>query len=213
MSEKRTDADKITLGSGKIYAVAFDGTPDIEKIKSICIAANELGYIKGGATVEYKGTFYDVTDDFGRVAKEVLTDEEATMKLGLITFNGSVLADLVSTAKVEESNGIRTVDIGGADNYQDKSKLIVFHHEDKTDGDIWVALYGANTAGVSLAFAKDKESTIEPEIKAKPMDSTGLLIRYFEEIGETSNDNAETEEEPEEPSNNENEGTEEITNG
>lgn len=193
---KRQNNDTIVLGSGKIYFGAYDGTkPSVDAVKALCTAENELGAVKGGATLEYKETHYQAKDDSGRYEKDILTEDEASLKCGLITFSGDLFKKIVSTAKSTEENGYRITDIGGTENYADKSCILVFHHEDKQDGDIFVAIRGVNQAGFSLAFAKDKESTVEPEFKCKPMGNDGVLIRYIEEIAPVS-ETVDTSDEP-----------------
>lgn len=41
---------------------------------------------------------------------------------------------------------------------------------------------GRNEAGFSFTFAKDAESTIEPQFKAHPMDKDGTLLIFDEDI-------------------------------
>ena len=59
--------------------------------------------------------------------------------------------------------------------------MLHFVHEDAADGDIRVTIVGKNEAGFTLAFAKDKETVVDAEFKAKPHDSEGTLIVYEEE--------------------------------
>ena len=106
-------------------------------------------------------------------------------KRQLITFNGATLAKLADRCKVTEAAGKRTVHIGGAGNAQGKEWVVCFHHHDAIDGDIWVMVRGANQAGLTLAFAVDAGSKLEPEIKALPSDDNGTLITYIEEIATT----------------------------
>ena len=180
---KRTDPDKITLGSGKAYIMEYSGTmPDVT---AICKEENLLGKIQGGAELSYSTETHEERDDLGTVAKVVITSEEAILKLGLITFNGATLAKLADRCKVTEASGKRTIHIGGAGNAQGKEWVVCFHHHDPVDGDIWVMVRGANQAGLTLAFAVDAGSKLEPEIKALPCDDNGTLITYIEEIGTT----------------------------
>ena len=44
---------------------------------------------------------------------------------------------------------------------------------------------GVNQGGISMAFAKDKETVVDAEFKAMPMDSEGTLVEYVEQIGQT----------------------------
>lgn len=177
---KRTNPDKITLGSGKAYILEYTG--EMPETSEICKPENILGKIQGGAQLTYTTETHPERDDLGTVEKVVITAEEALLKLGLITFNGNTLAKLADRCKVTEANGIRTVRIGGAGNAQGKEWVVCFHHEDKVDGDCWVRVRGANQAGLALAFAVDAGSKLEPEIKALPCDDNGTLIIYDEEI-------------------------------
>lgn len=172
--------DKIVLGSGDVYFKEFEG--EIPENAVLETVENKLGYIQGGATLEYKPTYYTVKDDSGVIQKTIITEEEATMKTGILTFNGGTLAVLCETGRVTESEGIRTVKIGGLKNANGKKYVIHFHHKDKVDGDIRVTIVGKNESGFSLAFAKDKETVIDAEFKCQPQDNEGTLIKYQEDI-------------------------------
>lgn len=175
-----TEGEKIVLGSGKLYIDEFSGT--IPENSVIETENNLLGHIQGGATLEYKPSFYSAKDDLGLVQKTILTEEEVGFKSGIMTWNGKTLTKLCSTARVTEAGGKRIVKIGGITNYNGKDYVIRFVHEDKQDGDIRVTIVGKNEAGFSLAFAKDKETIIDAEFKAKPHDKEGTKILYEEEI-------------------------------
>lgn len=184
---KRTNKDTIILGSGKSYIAEFDVTKGLPSPEEICIPENELGKTKGGAALLYSTEEHKETDDLGTVAKTVIIAEEASLKLGLITFNGKTLAKLIDRCKVTEADGKRTVKIGGAGNAQGKDWVVCFFHEDKKDGNIWVLVRGSNKAGLELTFATDGGSKIEPEFAALPQDDNGTLITYIEEIDATQN--------------------------
>ena len=176
----RTDPNKITLGSGKAYIMEYTG--DMPEVTAVCVDDNILGKIQGGAELTYTAETHEEKDDLGTVAKVVVTAEEAILKLGLITFNGDTLAKLADRCKVTTAAGKRTLHIGGAGNAQGKEWVVCFHHEDKVDGDIWVMVRGANQAGLTLTFAVDAGTKIEPEFKALPCDDNGTLITYIEEL-------------------------------
>lgn len=184
MSEKRNANDTITLGSGDLMIKEYSGT--IPAYTDFDVETDLLGRIQGGATIEYKGTWYDAKDDSGKAVKTIITDEEATLKSGIITWNGNTFKSLCSTARVTESEGIRTVKIGGVGNNDGKSYALCFHHTDKIDGDVWILIRGVNQAGFSLAFAKDKETVIDAEFKCLPQDDEGTLIQYVEEMTATA---------------------------
>ena len=182
--KKRTDADSIFLGSGNLMVKEY--TDVMPEYTAFDDEEDLLGRISGGATLEYKGEWYEAKDDTGKVVKTIITEEEATLKSGVITWNGNTLTKLCSTARVTEKDGIRTVKIGGVGNHNGKSYALCFHHIDKADGDCWIVVRAVNQGGFSLAFVKDKETVIDAEFKCLPQDNEGTLIQYIEEIQKTA---------------------------
>ena len=176
---KRTE-DTIYLGSGTPYIMEFSG--ELPTIDVICVEKNRLGYSKGGAAVTYTEETYEEKDDLGYKSKIITINEEARLKLGLLAFNGKKLQYLADRCSVTEAGGKRTILLGGAGNAQGKNWVVCFHHEDKQDGDLWAMLVGRNTAGISLTFAKDNGTKVEPEFKALPQDDKGTLLHIVEEI-------------------------------
>ena len=176
----KRDKDTVTLGSGKIYLQTF--SESMPTVDTLCVESNLLGYIKGGASLEYTQETYEEKDDLGYVSKIITTNEEAVLKCGLLTWNGATLKKLLDRCSSSEASGKRTTKIGGAGNAQGGYYAICFHHEDKTDGDLWILIKGRNTAGATLTFATDAGTTVEPEFKALPHDSDGTLVELIEEI-------------------------------
>lgn len=176
----KRDKNVITLGSGKIYLQAF--SEEMPTVDAICVEGNLLGHIKGGAALEYTEETYEEKDDLGLVSKIITTNEEALLKCGLLTWNGETLTKLIDRCKSTTESGKRVTKIGGAGNTQGGYYAICFHHEDKTDGNLWVLIKGRNTAGATLTFATDAGTVVEPEFKAMPHDDDGTLIELIEEI-------------------------------
>ncbi len=176
----KRDKDTVTLGSGKIYLQTF--SESMPTVDTLCVESNLLGYIKGGASLEYTQETYEEKDDLGYVSKIITTNEEAVLKCGLLTWNGATLKKLLDRCSSTEASGKRTTKIGGAGNEQGGYYAICFHHEDKTDGDLWILIKGRNTTGATLTFATDAGTTVEPEFKALPHDSDGTLVELIEEI-------------------------------
>lgn len=180
MSKQKRDAEVITLGSGDLMIKEYTDTmPSYTEFKA---ETDILGRIEGGATLEYSGEWYTAKDDTGKAVKTIVTEEEATLKSGIITWNGKTLEKLCSTARVTEEGGIRTVKIGGTANNNGKSYALCFHHTDKVDGDIWLVVRAVNQGGFSLAFVKDEETVIDAEFTCLPQDNEGTLIQYIEEM-------------------------------
>lgn len=186
---KRTK-ETITLGSGKIYLAIF--ASEMPTVESICIDTNLLGYIKGGASLEYTEEVAEEKDDLGYVSKVITTSEEAILKCGLLTWNGDTLKKLIDRCNTTTANGVRTTKIGGQGNAQGSYYAICFKHEDTKDGNVWVLIKGRNTAGVSLTFAADAGTVIEPEFKALPHDENGTLIEIIEEVSASSSSSSST---------------------
>lgn len=184
MQTKKRDAEIITLGSGDLMIKEYEGA--LPEYTDFNIETDLLGRIQGGATLEYKGTWYEAKDDTGKAVKTIITDEEAVLKSGVITWNGKTLIKLCATGRVTEAAGIRTVKIGGVGNQDNKSYALCFHHTDKVDGDVWIVIRAVNQGGLSIAFVKDKETVINAEFKCLPQDDEGTLIQYVEEIQKTA---------------------------
>ena len=177
---KRTQ-ENITLGSGKAYIMEYDGT--MPEVSAICVEENLLGHIQGGAELSYTSEPHEEKDDLGLVSKVVVTNEEAILKLGLLTWNGNTLAKLADRCKVTEAAGKRTIHIGGSGNAQGKEWAVCFHHADPKDGDIWILIRGTNSAGLTLTYATDAATKLEPEFKAMAQDDNGTLVTLIEETG------------------------------
>lgn len=177
-----TTTEKIVLGSGKLYVTEFSGT--IPENSVLEMEENRLGHIKGGASIEYTPTYYEVKDDLGQVSKKIITDEQAVFKSGILTWNLEKLNKLCNTGRITEDtvNKIRTLKIGGIGNYDGKKYVIHFLHEDPEDGDLRVTIVGSNEAGFTIAFAKDAETVVNAEFKAQPADDDGTLIILQEDI-------------------------------
>ena len=180
------ETERIILGSGNVHMKLFDG--NLPSVDEICTDENQISYIQGGATIEYKPSYYTAKDDTRKIQKTVITDEEATMKSGLMTFCGNTLEKICDTARVSYAEKTSTkkkrriVKVGSGSNQGRKKYVICFHHEDPVDGDIWVMIVGNNQAGFSLAFANDKETVVDAEFTALPQDKEGTLIHYEEEV-------------------------------
>jgi uncharacterized protein YjdB len=173
--------ERIVLGSGKLYhAVYADEIPEDSVIEQ---DVNLLGLIQGGATIRYTPTYYTAKDDYGLVQKKILTDEEAVLVSGIMTFDVDVLKALIQTGTIDDTDPKeRKIKIGGMGNFIDQKYVLHFVHEDAIDGDIRVTIVGSNESGFELAFAKDRETVINAEFKAAPHDTDGTLIIYREEV-------------------------------
>lgn len=175
-----TAEEKIVLGSGNVYIAEFSGTVPADG--TIETEDNRLGKITGGASLEYKPSFYTAEDDLGTVMKTIITKEDVTFKSGLMTWCGKTLTKLCATARVTEAAGKRTVKIGGIAMNDAKKYVIRFVHDDPVEGKVRVTIVGNNQAGFTLAFLKDKETVVDATFTAHPLDSEGTKVIYEEQI-------------------------------
>lgn len=180
-----TQNEPIVLGSGTAYLAEVKTISDLSDfdalIEAVCVDTNKLGSTKNGATLTYTSTNYTASSDLGDVKKTVLQAEAATLALGVITVGPKMLSYVIETASTRRTDkGIKVLSIGGVGNADGKEYVIVFHHEDKLDGDIYVAICGKNTAELSLAFSQENETIVNPTFTANPkkIDSReGVLIQ------------------------------------
>lgn len=139
--------EEIILGSGDLYYTEFDGAT-VPEDSTLEVEEKRAGHIKGGASIEYKPSFYEASDDFKRVTKSILTEEVATMKLGLITWAENVLEALISTARKSTTAGKVTYKIGGIKNANGKKYLWRFVHTKDDGKKIRITVTGKNQGGV-----------------------------------------------------------------
>lgn len=176
MSQKKDK--QIIAGSGEIYIMEWaDSIPEDSEIEK---PENQFGYTKGGATITYSLTSETVQDDMGHEMKVIYTEDTATFSFGWFSWNGKSLKKLCPTCRVTESDGKRTVKIGGIQNDDGINYLVRFVHKDKVKGDVRITIVGKNTADLSMTFAPDDGTKLEPEFTATPMDDEGTKIMYDE---------------------------------
>lgn len=178
--------DTIRLGSGEVYLVEFSGEIPADAVLET--AENRLGAISGGATLTYTAETVEAIDDRGFPAKEIITKESALFRFGLLTWNGKTLDRLCATASMTEAGTERTVRIGGRGRQNGKKYVLRFLHRDAVQGDVRITVVGSNRAGFSLAFAKGKETVLNPEFRAYPADEDGTLIIYRETFRDSDPD-------------------------
>lgn len=173
--------EQVILGSGDLYIVAFADTLPADDV--IEVAANQVGHIQGGASLEYKPNEYEVSSDTGEVLKRFVISEEITFKSGVLTWNLETLSKLMANCSFtdDDENGKRTVKIGGKGARQMSEYVVHFVHTEADGNKFKVTLVGTASNGFSLAFAPDKESVIDAEFKAKGHDADGTQVILTEE--------------------------------
>lgn len=178
------DKKSVPLGSGRCYVAELtEGmTLQAAELVALCVDENLLGETKNGATLSYTANIHKEQDDHGILIRVITTEEEAKLKLGVFSWCPDTLTLLASTARKVKEGDYDVLKIGGLNNDNGKSYVVVFKHIDPKLGDLYVAIVGSNTAGLSLAFARDNTTKLEPEFTALPSDEEGTLIKMFEAL-------------------------------
>lgn len=155
------DKNEIMLGSGEIYMMEFTGEkiPDHATLEA---DDNNVGYCNSGFKIDYKPKKYDVKNQYGRVVKSFITDEQISVKTGIITWDLDKLA-LLSTAKITEDTEkkIKKLTFGGGGSL--KTVLLRFVH-DENGKKLRFTMVGQGGNGFGLDFG-DKETTINAELQ------------------------------------------------
>lgn len=175
-----TNPKRIPLGSGKLYSAEYTGNtvPADEEIET---AANQLGYITGGASIEYKAEYVEIKDDYEEINEVLLKDDSATFKADILTHLGYNFEAICNTANIiAGDNGEITVKIGGAGNFEFEKRVFRFVHDDAKNGDVRITIVGYNSNGFTLSYKKAEAGAVGLEIKALAADSSGTKIIYKE---------------------------------
>lgn len=185
------DTETFILGSGELYIADFNyeagKNPVIPADSTIEVAANKIGHIKGGASLEYTPTLYQVKDDFDMVLDTFITEEEVKFTSGILTWNMEVLKKIVAAAEVTTTSNLTTIKIGGRGKRGVKAKLIRFVHTIKKTGKkLRVTIVGTPSEGFSLSFQPKEEQTIDAVFLAMPHDNEGTLVRIDKEMDDVS---------------------------
>ena len=184
MAATPVEGEKIVIGSGKLYIEEYTGEIPTDEVLEV--ETNLAGLVSGGAEIVYKPKFYEAVDDLALKSKTILTEEVVSLKSGLFTWCGKSLVKISATARTTEASGKRTVKIGGLSNQDGKLYVVRFVHEDQQDGNLRVTIVGNNQSGFSFKFAADKETILEVEFIASPMDDEGTKVIYEEDIPTTA---------------------------
>lgn len=177
-------ANRIALGSGHIYCVEVTDSVKLTSTMTLAqvltfidthaVAANILGRIKGGATLNNNEAKYTEKDDLDEVSKTITTETNVSLTTPMITFDLTMISKLAATAAYStDGAGNEMVAIGGPKNDNGKKYILIFVHHDEADGDICVLIQGKNTAEIAIAFTKDAGSITSPTFTGEPFDEGG----------------------------------------
>lgn len=176
------ETQKVVLGAGKWYVAAW--TSGVIDFDTLCVDDNLMGYTSGGATITYTPETYTIEDDIGMVKRTFQTKGSAEMKTGLLTWNVKSMAALLSTGTLTEkaatssANGENKLELHGGKETLKQFCVAFVYEDDSTGLKTYFGMISSNTAALSLAFTKDKETTIDMTFtgESNGVDDTVLTI-------------------------------------
>lgn len=171
--------NEIILGAGEVYMYAL--TPsDVTLPTDVVIetVANNVGHCSGGFSIQYKPTKYDVKNQYGKVVKSFITEENVSCKTGILSWRLENLK-LLSTGTVTSTSGKKTFTIGGGTGAL--SEVLVRFVHTKADGKkLRFTMVGQGGNGFALDFTTT-ELTVDAELNAIAR-YTGILCTLEEEV-------------------------------
>ena len=179
MSQIRGNGEQVILGAGDWYVQEWaSGAVDLA---ALCVQSNLIGNTSGGATLEYTIDTYTVEDDMGRVRRTFKTKGNATLKTDLLTFDVAALSQLMSMGEISSSGGKTILKLkGGKESL--KKFCVGFVYQDESTGEIIrVGMVATNTAGITLAFTKDKETVVDVTFTAESNGVDDVIVVIEEE--------------------------------
>ncbi|MCH1962809.1 hypothetical protein MCG45_07950 [Clostridium perfringens] len=155
--------ENVLLGAGEVYMYEFTGKA-IPEHSEIETEAHNVGYCSGGFKFEYKPKKYEVKNQYGKIVKTAIIQEEITCKTGILTWNLDKLA-LLSTAEIKADKQKKTRTLTFGQGGALKNVLIRFVHVKDNGKKIRFTMVGQGGNGFALDFG-EKEVTIDSEIQA-----------------------------------------------
>ncbi len=184
------ETQKVVLGAGKWYVMPWES--GVVDYKTLCVEDNLMGYTSGGATVTYTPETYTIEDDIGMVKKTFMTKGAAEMKTGLLTWNVKTMSALLSTGSFTETaatssnKGENKLELGGGKASLRKLAVCFVYEDDETGLKTYVFEVATNTAALSLAFAKDKETVIDMTFTGESNGVDDTVLTIVEETAQSA---------------------------
>ena len=178
------NTEQVIMGAGKWYLKPYTPGEDLD-LSTVAVEENLLGYTQGGATIEYTPTTYTIEDDIGMVKRTFMTTAAASMKTGLLTFDVQSMAALLSVGQLtQDTEGNKNILKLGGGRAELKRFMVVFEYEkDKENGlYIRIGMIASNTAAMSFAFTKDKETVPEISFEGNTSGKDDTILVFEEDV-------------------------------
>lgn len=171
MANTEIKEENVLLGSGKLYIAELSNGEMPTLATVINTEGNCVGDIQGGAELTYKPTIKRVFNDEKIVRKVFITDEETTLKSGVLTWALKNMERITVGATYDSSS--KKITIGGKKSV--KQYAIVFVSNEQDFGYVAVMLKGCNTSGWTLKFDPENETIVDTIFEADKQ-SGGVLV-------------------------------------
>ncbi len=184
------ETQKVVLGAGKWYVTPW--TKGVIDFKTLCVDDNLIGYTSGGATVTYTPETYTIEDDLGMVKRTFQTKGSAEMKTGLLTWNVKSVSELLSSGKLTEkaattsANGEYKLELSGGKESLKQFCVAFVYEDDSTGLKMYFGMVSSNTSAISMAFAKDKETTLDLTFTGESNGVDDTILTIVEETAKTA---------------------------
>ncbi|MCQ2330398.1 MAG: hypothetical protein MJZ55_00240 [Paludibacteraceae bacterium] len=171
----------LQLGSGRIYVKKVTDETKIPSLKALCIEANQIGFIKGGATIEYTIDTKEIYDDLRMVNEKFITGEHAKLTSGLLTWNKSVIEALINNETTDFDGSI----LVGANGLSKMDKMIVIFEAIPNTGNVVrrFGMIGVSDSGLKMQYNPEDATVVDISFAAVA-DEDGHYIRIEEEDNE-----------------------------
>lgn len=189
--------NKTYYGSGRFYSDNYDKETfpmpvDPKKITKeekdaliqfIAIRLNEtyqIGYLKDGYQFSISTNKLSDKSDLGEIKIDVITAEDATVKISLFNANAETISKQYPTAKNCEIEGFSITTVGGLGDIDETPHVLIFKHDDNKYGDTIVICIGKNTSGFDAVWKQDSVTPFPCTYDVEPMNEKGRLVMFID---------------------------------
>jgi len=178
---------KTFYGSGKLYGVKLSTitypilSEDtiLANLANWMVEANQMGYVKGGFKFSIKTETLDDQSDLGEMRVNLITKETGTCNFALFNANSETVAKWYPTGRTNtvatEHGNVDIAKVGGIENMDDSLFIIIFHHQDTTNGDTIAVSVGKNMQGFDAEWTPEKVTPFACQFECQPYDDSGSL--------------------------------------
>lgn len=180
-------------GSGRMYCILYDQSTfpvvdmsgsevDLTELKAYLAdnvkSENIIGYLKGGAKITVSTEKLEDKSDLGEMKVDLIKEETSSFEFALFDSNPETIAKLYPTAANKKSaEGDSFTAVGGLDNMDEKSYVLIFR---KQNSNVFAIMVGKNTSGFENAWNPDSVTPLNVAYQGQPFDESGRFYYLVE---------------------------------